>query len=74
MAVLDRTGVQLHSPVELVNEVEDIAAGTHGVVIDAYPTRDVYTVEIVDRDGQLVALLPCRAADLRVLPALTDRG
>lgn len=55
----------LHVPVELKTPVEGFPVGTRGVIIDAYPNLDVYTVEVVDKEGRLVALLPCRAAELR---------
>ena len=61
------TDVRLHETVELVHAVEAFAPGTRGIVVDAYPARDRYTVEVTDGSGHLLALLPCRAADLRPL-------
>jgi hypothetical protein len=67
VAIIEQTtNVHLHDRVELVRPVEGFAAGTSGIIIDAYPAHDVYTLEVVDENGFLLTLLPCSAADLRI--------
>jgi len=69
MGVIEETStkLQLHDFVELTNDVWEVRSGAQGAIIDAYPDKDTYTVEIADKDGVTVALVPCKASDLALL-------
>lgn len=59
-------GIPELAVVEFTHEIEGHPKGAVGVVVDAYPEVDAYTVELADGLGRTVALVPARGDDLRV--------
>lgn len=49
--------LKLHDSITLAVEKDGFAAGTRGVIVDAYPESDAYTVELVDDNGETLDLL-----------------
>jgi hypothetical protein len=50
-----------------LHDYVELRDGRRGTVVDAYPERDTFTVEISDEDGRTLELLPAHRKDLRVL-------
>ena len=62
MGVVEATAstLELHDYVAL-------ADGRRGTIVDVYPERDTFTIEIADDEGRTVELIPAHRKDLRLL-------
>jgi hypothetical protein len=60
-----RSTFALHEPVVLVVEKNGFTRGARGTVVDAYPERDRYTVELFDDAGDTLDLVDCLSRELR---------
>jgi Domain of unknown function (DUF4926) len=58
-------GIAELAVVELAHDVKDFPVGAVGRVVAAHPEDDAYVVEMTDRKGRTLDLLPCRSDDLR---------
>jgi uncharacterized protein DUF4926 len=52
---------------DVCDYVEIPSRAIRGTVVDAYPDRGTYTVEVSDDDGRLIELVPVHGRDLRLL-------
>ena len=57
--------LRLHDSVTLTVEKDGHARGTRGVIVDAYPQADRYTVELVDEDGDTLDLVDVLSREVR---------
>lgn len=53
--------------VRLIRAVEEFPVDTRAVVIEEYPARDAYLIEILDEHGDGIDVLSAVAADLELL-------
>ena len=58
--------LRLHDSITLAVAKDGFAAGTHGVIVDAYPEADSFTVELVDEDGETLDLVDVLAREVRL--------
>jgi 3-deoxy-D-arabino-heptulosonate 7-phosphate (DAHP) synthase len=66
MAVAEATHLKLHDSITLAVEKAGYAAGTRGVVVDAYPDAERFTVELVDGNGDTLDLVDVLAREVRL--------
>ncbi len=53
--------------VRLIRPVEEFPVDTRAIVIEEYPARDAYLIEILDEHGDGIDILSAVAADLELL-------